>query len=118
MKTNIQREHSHAIVLTPDDLKGISNVIGENYGPISFSASCSEGSSFDFTNINEILEYENPSFRRIQSMRIHGGKPLSTEECSIDFRGRTFTTCNLSILDHDDKRALKVADELGRRMLD
>src|SRR5882724_2486142 len=36
-------------------------------------------------------------------------------ECYVSFNSDSWTTCNVSISkDHDDKRALKVADELGR----
>jgi len=115
MQTNIQRQHKEAIILTPEDLKAISALITNNYAAPYIEAGCSEGSKLTTEDLQEILDYENPNFRRIESLnlRTFQGKGSSI---SITFNAGAESTCVISIRDTEDKRALAVADELGKRL--
>jgi hypothetical protein len=117
MQTNIDRQRSHAFVLTPEDVTAMVTLLAKHYGNLSISALCSEGSKLSSNELAEILAYENPNFRRIESLTIRGGEVYG-EGCSIDIGTRMFSTCNLTVSDHEDKRALKIADELGKRFDD
>lgn len=117
MHTEIERERSHAMVLTADDIAAIVRLLGAAYEGLTIAASCSDGSKLSTADAKELLEYENPRFRRIESLRIRSGE-IVEDGCVLMISGRTDSTWGFSISDDDDKRALALANELEKRLND
>lgn len=115
MQTNIKRKCAHAVVLNEEELRAISELLVTNYGELAISAECSEGSSLQTADLEEILAFENPNFRKIIAMAIGAGANHK-ERCTVTIREQSFTSCEIEISDGNDGRALKVADELTKRL--
>lgn len=117
METNINRTVKHALLIEPDDLSRIVQLIENEYGTGAFAAQCSEGSTLKTTEVVEILHYENPGFRRIESMGMAFGTTYQ-EGCSLKIEEGAFSgTASFQIWDSNDKRALRTATELESRLL-
>ena len=116
MKTNINRKKNHALLITQEDLQGIVSFLKKEYEYLLVIATCSEGSELKTEDFDEILKYENQNFRRIEEMRIEAGVIGITESyCVLSIQDAGFSSYKIAVVDHDDKKALKVADELAKR---
>jgi hypothetical protein len=116
METNIDRSWSHTVVFTAIDLEGITNVLTKYYREVSIKATCIEGSKFSSRSLDEIFRYENPSFRRIESIAMDFGDPWKIGG-TVSLGAKLFQTCAISVKDTDDAQALLVADEIEKRLM-
>jgi hypothetical protein len=116
METNIDRSWSYAIVLAKTDLEAIATVLTEHYGDhLKITAKCIEGSKLVTGSFDELVEYENASFRRIESIDFDFGKRREAGG-SVYLGPKLFQVSGISITDTDDARALKVASEIEKRI--
>src|ERR1051325_2101044 len=102
MKTRIRTQIRHALVIRAIDLRAIWSVLGEVYTKISATARCLDGSILETNDIDEIVVFDNPSFRRIESLEFEARTKLD-ESVEIQIRGDTSallystTTASVSI---------------------
>ena len=116
MKTKIVRSWKHAILVKEIDLKGITESVSQYYSESTFEVHCNEGSRITFQSLNDLLEYENPNFRRIESISMYfdtGGR-----ECRVLIRLSVSgsDSCGIHIEDNDDSRSFNVANEIEKRL--
>lgn len=57
-------------VLTADDLRKLHETFQIFGYPITYDVSCSDGLKREFTDVNELLRYENPPNRKIKSITV------------------------------------------------
>src|ERR1051325_2314117 len=88
MKTRIRTQIRHALVIRAIDLRAIWSVLGEVYTKISATARCLDGSILETNDIDEIVVFDNPSFRRIESLEFEARTKLD-ESVEIQIRGDT-----------------------------
>lgn len=63
-------EYKHALLIKPDDIKYLEQFLSSNFEVVEYIARCVDGTKIPFFSIEEILDYENPSFKRITSLEI------------------------------------------------
>ena len=112
MKTKIHRSWNQATVIEEIDIIKIHQALSEEYDSVEFKADCSEGSTLTFESLDELIDYENPNFRRIEKVHIFFAKQ--------DNSGGLFlhdsAPIGLLIEDVDDGRALKIATAIEQRI--
>jgi hypothetical protein len=116
LKTAITCQVTHALVLAREDLAGIAAALRENYpGPFAFEAAYSDGTTRTHADFPDLLSYENPSFRRLTSLKLIAGA-AQEDGCNLVIKPRLLNSCRIHIADSDEKRARKLADELSNRL--
>lgn len=70
MKTRVRRTIKHALDLQPRDLTALWKFLQKSYKGLKIAANCADGSLLETQDLDELLGFENPSFRRIQSVEI------------------------------------------------
>lgn len=122
MKTRIRRDVRHAIVLRPRDLTSLWSVLSAAYPKCDIVAHCVDGSILETANLEELLAFDNPSYRRIESLTVQGNASYE-EKASVEFDERASfvigsSTSSLTISSSDDKKALHIASEVMNRVHD
>lgn len=65
MKTKINTKIKHSLTVDKDGLRSIQKFISKQYKHTEFTANCVDGSILETDNIEEIIDFENPNYRRI-----------------------------------------------------
>ncbi|MBL9084747.1 MAG: hypothetical protein JNK76_23280 [Planctomycetales bacterium] len=68
MEAHARLSLSHAIVFTVDHAKKIWNILDERIGEVGASATCADGLTRHFANLEQLTQYENSRAKAIQSI--------------------------------------------------
>ena len=115
MDIKIKRRITYSIVITEIELKALTNFLFSNYSNISITASCSDGSTLITKEIEDIINFENSNFRKIESMKLDFGEH-NTEGGDVELSDGSLSNCKFSVNESDDAKALKVAKEIEQRL--
>ena len=66
MSVNYSEELSQAFVLGPEELKKLVELLEKHIGTIRISADCTDKIQREFTTVKELIDYENPTSKRIR----------------------------------------------------
>ena len=70
MRSSKEKKFKHAILIWPKDIEYFDGFLCEHFSEVNYSAQCVDGTSLAPDDLEQLLEYENPNFRRISSLRI------------------------------------------------
>lgn len=117
MKTSISKRVNHSVYLEETDLQAIHKLLSGKFTHVSITAECSDGSVLETEDMNELLTFENPSYRKINRLTFEARNEW-TESCSLDIhRPDVFgRTAEVSVKSENDERALFVFAELLKRL--
>ena len=96
------------------NLARTAELLSRNYSAPQLEANCSDGSEFTFDSIDQLFDYENPNYRRIESITITFGD--RNDGGRIHLSSDTFASYRVYIHDTDDARAYLVANEIEMRL--
>jgi hypothetical protein len=120
MESQKNKYISHAIVVFPDDLKYFDEFLRKNFKTVTYEAVCSDETKLKPTNLNELLEYENPDFKRITSITCKASNEQKNNddvEIIIGKAGIFFTnTAMIQFNFSDIKQQMLVEDEILKRI--
>ncbi len=111
MKTKIGPEIKHSMIVDKDGLRSIQKFISEQYKHTEFTAKCVDGSILETDNIEEIISFNNPDFRRITEIVFEAKNDSSNWSSS---EGLTLELQSQSGL-LDDPISLEVWSELDEK---
>lgn len=115
MRTKIEKSWDHAIVVSKEDLLALERLIAAKFNIDKIYIECVEGSEIQFESLEELLQYDNPTFRRITAVRIHFGEIFS-EGGDIFLTSERSHTATFTVKSDDDDRALALATEVEKRI--
>jgi hypothetical protein len=140
MKSSKSKTISHAIIVYPEHLAGIDAFLRKEFVFVNYDVSCSDNTEFQTYNMQEVLEYENPNFRRIKTLKISGSglrsiippteiekykeRSFDPNQVSIRFGDQNspllFTSSNggVSYTFEDSNQLFPIEDELTKRIKD
>jgi hypothetical protein len=111
---------SHAIVVWSSDLKYFDEFLRKNFQNISYEAICHDETRLKPTNLNELLEYENPDFKSLASVTCKSWNEDGNNdsvEITIGKAGILFTETAMIRLNFSDvKRQMPIEDEIFKRI--
>jgi hypothetical protein len=76
--TGSQSVH-HAIVVNPENLAHFDAFLKDNFQDVSYKAECIDGTKISVGTLQNLLEYANPGFRRLEKITVQGFE-LSEED--------------------------------------
>ncbi len=124
MKTKIDRKIKHSMIVDEDGLRTIQNVISKQYKHTEFTANCIDGSILETDNIEEIINFNNPDFRRITEIVFEAQNDSSnwssSEGITLEIKSqsdglsRIFNdaSVNLDVRSKSDEKAVFVVQEI------
>src|ERR1051326_6470605 len=71
MKTNISKSIRHSLLVDGDELGSLVEFIRSRYEKISITAECKDNSELEAGDISEIINFDNPSYRKIKTITIN-----------------------------------------------
>ena len=114
--TTISRLVKHAIVIDTDALDRMLDSVSRYHclSSLSVEDSCSDGSTVPFDSISDLADFENHRYRKIDSLEL--GLGTIDDYFRMNIGGSTNKYSTVYISNHDDDRAVQIADELTRRL--
>ncbi|MDE0087085.1 MAG: hypothetical protein OXU23_15295 [Candidatus Poribacteria bacterium] len=114
MKTRIDTEIEHSLIVDKDGLRAIQNFIFKQYKHTEFTAKCVDGSILETDNIEEIISFSNPNFRHITQIVFEAqndpSEGLTLEmESQSGFFGEPIS---LDVRSESDEKAVFVVKEI------
>jgi hypothetical protein len=120
MKTTISKHINHSILVEPEELKSLFDFISSKYKEIEATGNCSDGSSLETKNIQELLSFDNLTHRRFTSIAIRARDSFD-ETCSLEIHSdglnSLFSTVDIYLTSQSDERAVYVVHEIIQRFL-
>ena len=93
MESQATKTFSDAVVVWPDDLRHFDSFLRKNFTKVEYKAACEDDTKLKASGLTDLLEYENPDFKRLVSITINAsdGQPLgdSVEITIQTKRGQT-----------------------------
>jgi hypothetical protein len=87
-----------------------------HYSDAKFSARCSDGSRLTSDKLEEILEFPNPSFRKIENFEISFDQKSFNDSGEIELGAAGSYTTQLTVRGTDDMKVTHVANEVSRQL--
>jgi hypothetical protein len=116
MKTRMRRHARHALVLGLRDITSIWRRLDKFYPSIIFTARCIDGSIFETAELTDIIDFDNPNVRRIESMDISARKQYD-ERLTLEFRDAA-STARLSIESEEYEHAVHTTSDVMNLVLE
>ncbi len=116
MRTTILKKVRHSLLAEEDDLRSLCAFVASRYTKLEFVARCVDGSTLESKDINEILSFENPNYRRIRSVSVRAQNDYN-DRLSLDiFVDGVFTSSELDISSMMGEQALWTSREILNRL--
>ena len=96
MSVNYSEELSQAFILGPDALKKLVELLEKHIGTISISADCTDNIQREFTTVKELIDYENPTSKRIRRIYLSARKDFE-KSATIVFRDSSSFSGGMSL---------------------
>jgi len=131
MKSTKHLKIRHPIIIRPNDLQGIVSFLSSMFTEVKYKATCSDDTEFEPADLDELLAYENPSFRRLKAVQIKSvglkgeeqsdsflrAFPPNRVELTFEDKGGVITNpCNVQLEFADHKNQFATEDELTKRI--
>jgi hypothetical protein len=122
MEMKIEKGSSvkHALLINGEDILQLEAFFRRNFKDMEYSAQCEDGTGIQFEDLDALLKYENPDFRRFYSIRISasdgkiGGEKVEINLGKVGFFSDVTAAIHLN-LDSLDKQIL-IETELASRI--
>jgi hypothetical protein len=113
---------SHSVIVYPEDIKYFDEFLRKNFQKIRYEILCEDETKLKPANLNEILEYENPDFKKIASITFEASNEKNDNdsvEIVIGKAGLSFLSSDTAMIHFyfsDIKRQIPVEDEIMKRI--
>ena len=102
----------HAFVLEPEEVRKVYRLLQDRIGSPSISSQCADGITREFTDISQLLEYENPRRRRIVSISFRSHNDDWKKQADITFSSHSWATISAN-LSGPEGSVMKLRDEIS-----
>ncbi len=112
---------SHSIIVYPEDIKYFDEFLRKNFQDIKYEVLCEDETKLKPANLGELLEYENPDFKKIASITCEASNKQNDNdsvEIVLGKAGGLFSvnTAMTHFYFSDIKRQILVEDEILKRI--
>lgn len=111
-KISISKDVNHSLLVDEGELKSLCDYLATKYDRLELTASCVDGTTLETSAVDDIVQFDNPTPRKIKGLTIDALKSYE-ERVSIDIDGGnllgggSFTIKSLS-----DEDALVISSEI------
>lgn len=117
MKIKITKFVYHAILVDGQELMTLVEFLSNRFQKLTVSASCLDGTVIETEDIADVVNFENPNFRQIQTIEMHS-YVNSNENFSLSLQSKKGNSFSAYYKIHltDDATALRITDEVLKRL--
>lgn len=116
IKTTIQRSVQHAILMDAEEVRSVASYLSSKYRAVEFTLNCNDGSTVTTNDMDDVLNFENLSHRRIESMKMSFYDDPRTEDGGEVVIGSLIASALFVVRGSDDAKELQIANELTQRI--
>lgn len=117
MKITISKNVYHSLLVEAEDLRGIFDFLASKYKSAEAAGNCTDGSSLETQDIQELLAFENLNYRRLTSIMIKA-KDDWEETLSFTIGSDRTSTAEIYLTSNNDEKALYISQEILKRLTD
>jgi hypothetical protein len=129
MTINKEFKENKAVFIDEQNLIYFDSFLAKNFKRIKYRCKCSDETEIEFDNLNQVIEYENPSFRKIISIEVFADNESNNDrflsnillysEFRIEFGGDwSFQTLKYRINSKELEKMIFFENELRDRIKD
>lgn len=96
MTGSLHKSFDYAIIVDPDSLKSIVDIIKAGFEDILYEIKTVDGATYKMTTIEDVFSYNNPSPRKIEKIVISANKQSETRKLFPDFSLSLFDSSQYS----------------------
>ncbi|MGI8656663.1 MAG: hypothetical protein ACR2LC_15775 [Pyrinomonadaceae bacterium] len=112
MKTQIQRSIKHSLLIEGEELTSLYSFIHSKYSEAEITAECNDDSQLETEEISDIINFDNPNYRRITSITINARNSYE-ETLRIRINSAWFSEpVQFTIKSQNDEAAVYITQEL------
>jgi hypothetical protein len=111
MKTTISKELRHSLLIEDVDLKSLYAFISSRYNEVDVGAKCIDGSKLESKEVDEIVLFDNPSYRKIKSISFYAKSDFD-ERLSLGIWADGVPNVDLEVESKNDEQALYISREI------
>ena len=106
---SLNKSFDYAIIIDPDRMKSLVDIIKSGFETISYEIKTVEGASYKMNTIENVVSYNNPTPRKIEKIVISANKQPETLKLFPDFSISLFdssqysSSCILTLNNMDEK---------------
>jgi len=115
MKIKIAKFTDHSLLVTDEDLLAIYRFVASKYDKVEVIANCIDGTSIETIDLQDVLSFDNPDFRRIREISIIGHTG-ATERCNCGIDSDRGSSGSIILHSESDEQATYVTKELQSRI--
>lgn len=116
MKLTKSIKFKHALLISQEDLRRFDEYVANEIGAITYEVTCNDGAEFSPSNLDELLSYENPSFRRIDAIAMRATGPRGFISIELRGGGDFFEASRVRMEFNDHSKQKPVEDEIRKRI--
>lgn len=115
MKTTVAKDIYHSLIVSENDLNSIFDFLKSKYNSVQLMGDCNDGSSLETGDVDEILRFENVSYRKFTSIRIKATSGID-DVFSLGIYSDRYKTSEIYLYSKNDERALFISQEIQKRL--
>ena len=122
-KSSVSKDVKHALLVNEDDIRYLHSYLYDTFSDsIEYRARCRDGTEIRFDDVEELIAFENPGFRRILEIAISCVKgdeialdlQIGVSESALDFPGSRVSAA-YHIYSNDDSELVTIHSKLPLR---
>lgn len=118
MKTTIEKTIKHSLILDESDVTSLFSFLTAQYPHVDIFFVCNDGSEITTNVIDDVVNFENANFRRIESLSMvaDSGKSYGSEYARLRIRGtwRGDQSATVSVKSETDSKAIYISQEIPK----
>ena len=113
MKSVISLTIKHSILLDERSLKATYRFMQSKYANVEIEARCVDGTILETKNLDDLLTFDNPNFRKIESLTLHGINGRE-DYCMLNISSKYYvvSTADLRVVSLSDEISLFIKNEI------
>ena len=94
MKGHLHKTYDFASIVTEQDLKSLSLLVSSKFDFIKYEFKTKDGEIYSLDNLDDIINFDNPDYRKIVQFRIKGNR---NQDSSFVFPNISISLCDNTI---------------------
>jgi hypothetical protein len=120
MESRTTKTFSDSVIVWPDDLRYFDNFLRKSFTKVEYGGTCEDNTDLKADGLADLLEYENPDFKRLASITIKASdeQPLGNSIEIVIGKSGIFSsdTANAHFRFKDVKQQGPIEDEVIKRI--
>ena len=115
-QTSFEDSVKHAIVVTPDDVTAIAEILENDAGVLNITAGCRDGMKRTFESAKELCDYDNTKEKRFVTLRMAASSGTFRKQVVLSFADESYRPPLMLDISGDEGFVIAMRDRLQSKV--